>query len=273
MTVFQTIVFALIQGITELFPVSSVAHGVLTPYIFGWNMDPEFLKEHFMPFVVMLHLGTAVALLLFFGSEWLSIIKSLFTGNRKYRRLLLLIIVGTLPAAVIGLSFEKLIRHMFSDVTNAAAFLIVNGFLLYWGERLRNRGRKEIEDLSLGEAAIIGFFQSLALIPGFSRSGASMTAGFWMGLKHEASARFSLLLATPVIVGAALLEVPKLLHTQTEGLFQISLIGGALSGVAAFISVWALMKWFHTNEISAMKPFAFYCWLLGGFILLKTFLF
>lgn len=273
MTIFQTVVFALIQGLSELFPVSSVAHGVLTPYIFGWSLDPEFLKEHFMPFVVMLHLGTAVALLIFFGSEWISIIQSLFTGNSKYRRLLKLIIAGTVPAAVIGFIFEKTIRHMFSDVTNAAAFLVINGFLLYWGEKLRNRGRKEIEELSYGQAAVVGLFQSLALIPGFSRSGASMTAGFWMGLKHEASVRFSLLLATPIIVGAAILEIPKLIHTNVAGLFAISLTGGVISGIAAFISVWLLMRWFHTNEITAMRPFAIYCWLLGGGIVISKLFF
>lgn len=273
MTIFQTVVFALIQGLTELFPVSSVAHGVLTPYLFGWKLDPEFLKEHFMPFVVMLHMGTAVALLLFFGSEWISIVRSLFNGDSKYRRLLYLIIAGTLPAAIVGFTLEKTIRHMFSDVTNAAFFLVINGFLLFWGERLRNSGRKEIEDLSFKEAAIVGVFQALALVPGFSRSGASMTAGFWMGLKHEASARFSLLLATPVIVGAAILEIPKLMHANISGLFEISLMGGVLSGIAAFISVWLLMRWFHTNEISAMRPFAIYCWLMGGGILISRLLF
>ncbi len=273
LTIFQTVIFALIQGVSELFPVSSVAHGVITPYLFGWNLDPEFLAEHFMPFVVMLHLGTAVALLLFFGSEWISIIKAIFTGNTQYRRLLALIFAGTVPAAVIGLLLESPIRHMFSNVTNAAIFLVVNGFLLYWGEKLRNRGQKNIEELSYGQAAVIGLFQSLALIPGFSRSGASMTAGFWMGLRHEAAVRFSLLLATPIIVGAASLEVPKLFKANIDGLFTISLLGGVLSGIAAFISVWLLMRWFHTNEITAMRPFAIYCWLLGGGIVLSKLFF
>ena len=273
MTIFQTIIFALIQGVSELFPVSSVAHGVITPYLFGWSLNPEFLKENFMPFMVMLHLGTAVALLLFFGSEWINIIRAIFTGNVQYRRLLKLIIAGTLPAAVIGLVLEAPIRHMFSNVTNAAAFLVVNGFLLYWGEKLRNRGQKNIEELSYGQAAVIGLFQSLALVPGFSRSGASMTAGFWMGLKHEASVRFSLLLATPIIVGAAMIEIPKLVKSNIAGLFEISLIGGVLSGIAAFISVWLMMRWFHQNEVTAMRPFAIYSWLLGGSIVISRLFF
>lgn len=272
MTILQTIIFAIVQGITELFPISSVAHGVLTPYFFHWNLDPEFLKEHFLPFLVMLHLGTAIALLLFFGTEWTSIIASLFKRDTENRKLLFLILIGTIPAGLIGIVLEKPLRLMFSSVTSAAFFLIINGFLLYWGEKMRGSGEKSIKDLTYKQAAIIGLFQALALVPGFSRSGATMTAGFWMGLKHADSARFSMLLATPIIIGAGIVEVPKLLHTGLGDLFQVSLIGGVASGIAAFISVWALMKWFHTNEISAMRPFAWYCWLVGAAVLVSRFI-
>lgn len=271
MDILQTIIFAIIQGITELFPISSVAHGVLTPYVFGWDLDPEFLKEHFLPYVVMLHLGTALALLVFFRDEWISILRSLFDmKHRESRRLLLLLIVGTLPAAILGVLFEKTLRGIFSSVTSAAFFLIINGLLLYFGERARSRGTKEIQDLSYGQAALIGFFQALALIPGFSRSGSSMTAGFWVGLKHEASARFSMLLATPVIIGASILEVPKLAKSGMEGLFMNSIIGGILSGLCAYLAVWFLMKWFKKKEIDAMRPFAYYCWAVGAVVLVLT---
>ena len=239
MSLLQTIIVAIVQGITELFPISSVAHGVLTPYFFQWNLDPQFLKEHFLPFLVMLHLGTAVTLLLFFGTEWTKIIASLFTKDKDARKVLFLIIAGTIPAAVIGLALEKVLRSMFSNISSAAFFLIINGFLLYWGEKAREQGQKSIDDLSYKQAAIIGLFQSLALIPGFSRSGATMTAGFWMGLKHTESVRFSMLLATPIIIGASIIEVPKLMHTGMGDLLQVSLIGGVASGVAAFFSVWA----------------------------------
>ncbi|VBB08279.1 undecaprenyl-diphosphatase uppp [Lucifera butyrica] len=273
MSVIQTLIFAVVQGLTELFPISSVAHGVLTPYFLHWNLSPEFLKEHFLPFVVMLHLGTATALLLYFGTEWISIIASLFSKqNNEARKLLFLIIVGTFPAALIGLILEHPIRHLFSNVTNAAIFLIINGFLLYWGEKMRNKGQRNIRDLNYKQAAVIGLFQSLALIPGFSRSGATMTAGFWAGLKHEESARFSMLLATPIIAGAGVLEVPKLLHAGLGNLFQISLLGGVASGIAAFLSVWILMKWFRVNEVTAMRPFAWYCWILGAGILISQFI-
>jgi len=266
MSIVQALIFALIQGLTELFPVSSVAHGVLTPFLLGWNLDPAFLKEHFLPFVVMLHLGTAVALLLFFKDDWIGIARHLLRAKEK--KTLLLIVVGTIPAGLAGLLFEKQLRHLFSNVTSAAIFLICNAALLYWGERLRKGGTKELSELSYPQALLVGFFQSLALVPGFSRSGASIVAGLWMGLKHEAAAKFSMLLATPVIVGAAILEVPKLARADMTGLFTASLIGGAASGVAAFISVWALMRWFRRHEVGAMLPFAVYCLLLGLTVLL-----
>lgn len=273
MDIIKTIVFAIIQGITELFPISSVAHGVLTPYVFHWNLSPVFLKEHFLPYVVMLHLGTAVALLVFFWRDWIDLIRSIFSGDAKMnRKVLFLLIIATLPAAIIGAVFEKKLTMIFSSVTSASIFLIVNGFFLYFGEKMQSRGTKEIKDLSYRQAVVIGLFQSLALIPGFSRSGSSMTAGFWMGLKHEASAKMSMLLATPIILGASILEVPKLAKSGTHGLLPMSLFGGVLAGVFAYISVWILMKWFKTKEINAMKPFAIYCWVVGALILISRFI-
>ncbi|WCK54055.1 undecaprenyl-diphosphate phosphatase [Aneurinibacillus sp. Ricciae_BoGa-3] len=273
MSFIQTVIIAIIQGITELFPVSSVAHGVLTPYVFRWDLDPQFLKEHFLAYVVMLHLGTAVALLLFFWKEWVAIIRSFFDGSmRNSRKVFLLIVVGTIPAAILGLLLEKRLTLLFSSVTSAAIFLILNGFLLFFGEKASSRGKLELEDLSYKQAVVIGFFQSLALVPGFSRSGASMTAGFWMGLKHEAAARFSMLLATPIILGASVKELPKLYKSHVPGLFANSLLGGVLSGVFALISVWILMRWFKKREINAMRPFAYYCWGLGIIILLTKFI-
>ncbi|MBP2650095.1 MAG: Undecaprenyl-diphosphatase [Firmicutes bacterium] len=272
MTIFQTIVFAIVQGISELFPISSVAHGVLTPYFFQWNLSPDFLKENFLPFLVMLHLGTAVALLLFFGSEWLQIIGSLFNKDKAARKLLWIIIAGTFPAAIIGLVLESPLRHMFSNITSAAIFLTVNGFILYWGEKIKTRGHKDIKELTYQQALIIGLFQALALVPGFSRSGATITAGFWLGLKHGAAARLSMLLATPIIIGAGIIEVPKLFHTGATGVLEISLMGGVVAGIAAYVSVWALMKWFNTNEVTAMRPFAWYCWLVGIGVLVSRFI-
>lgn len=272
MTIFQTLIFSIIQGVTELFPISSVAHGVLAPYVFHFNLDLRFLKENFLPYLVVLHLGTALALLIFFRHDWVDIIKSLFNKSQYSRRLLLLIIIGTLPAGFIGFILEKPLSILFSNITSTAIFLVLNGVLLYFGEKTHSNGTKEINDLTYDQAAVVGLFQSLALIPGFSRSGASMTAGFWMGLKHEASARFSMLLATPIIAGACILEIPKLIKSGTHGLLQISVIGGVLAGMFAYVSVWILMRWFKKREINAMYPFSYYCWIVGGLILASRFL-
>lgn len=265
----KTVIFAIVQGITELFPISSVAHGVFTPYVFHWKLSEDFLKENFLPYVVMLHLGTAVALLIYFGTEWIALIRSLFHWKDKNFRILLLLIIATVPAGIIGVVLETPIRHMFSSVVSASIFIIINGFFLFFGEKLRSNGSKDIVDLRPQQALVIGLFQSLALIPGFSRSGSSMTAGFWMGLKHEASARFSMLLATPIIAGASVIEIPKLMHSGTHGLLAMSLEGGVLSGIFALISVWILMRWFKKNEVSAMRPFAYYCWGIGVIMLLS----
>lgn len=266
MSFLQTLIFAIIQGITELFPISSVAHGVLTPFLLGWGLDQAFLKEHFLPYLVMLHLGTAAALLVFFWRDWVNLLAGVVKGGPD-RRVLALLVVGTIPAAILGLAFEKVLRAAFSDPFNAAIFLIVNGFLLFFGERLRGRGERTLADLSFVQALLIGLAQSLALIPGFSRSGASMVAGFWAGLKHEEAARFSMLLATPIIAGASLLVVPKMLRQAEGDVIQSALVGGGVSGVCALVAVWALMRWFKRNEIDAMRPFAFYCWALGAVVL------
>lgn len=272
MNIFQTIILAIVQGISELFPISSVAHSVITPYVLGWRLDPTFLKQNFLSFVVMMHLGTTVALLFYFRKDWYEIIKSIFERHQS-KKTLLLIVVGSIPAAIIGGIFEKSITDVFSDVTVASFFLICNGLLLYFGEKLRIKGTKNIEDLTFTQAGIIGIFQSLALIPGFSRSGSSMTAGFWMGLKHEESTKFSMLLATPAIAGAGLMEVPKVLKAHYPGLLQMSILGGVVAGVFAFLSVYLMMKWFKRKEVHAMFPFAIYCAVVGVAVLGSKILF
>jgi len=268
MTLLQTIILAIVQGISELFPISSVAHAVLTPWAFHWDLTPEFLKVHFLPVVVLLHLGTAVALLLFFRKDWIAYAKSLLGRHDPVaRRELQLVIIGTVPAAIIGLVFEKALKGMFANVVFAAIFLIVNGVILFVGEKARSRGHKELTDLTVPQALGVGLAQSLALIPGFSRSGASMVAGFWAGLSHAAAARFSMLLATPIIVGASVLEIPKLARQADAATFQTALIGGVVAGVVAYLSVWALMSWFKRQEVNAMRPFALYCWIVGALVL------
>lgn len=192
MHILQVIVYAIMQGITELFPISSVGHAVILPYVFNWKQFSE--SDVFLPFVVMLHLGTGIALLLYFIKDWIRLIASLFIRNRRNeRRQLLLIIVATIPAAIIGKLFETKLQELFPSALSASIFLIVNGFVLFAADAMRRRRRatKELSDLSYGRALIIGIVQTFALIPGFSRSGITMTAGLSSGMSYEDSARFS----------------------------------------------------------------------------------
>ena len=213
----QATVIALLQGTTELFPVSSLGHAVVLPALLGWNLDQG--GAAFLPFLVMLHVGTAVALLSYFWKDWLPLVLGVVgigdasrTGDS--RRLLLLIIVGTLPAVVVGFALEHAVRGLFGSPLVAAAFLAVNGLLLLFGERLRARAAdpRPMSSMTLTDALSIGLWQCTALIPGISRSETTIVGGLLRGIDHEGAAHFSLLIATPIILGATALEVPKLLH-------------------------------------------------------------
>lgn len=270
MSVLFAILIAVLQGVTELFPISSLGHAVILPGILGAGVDQK--APEFLPFLVVLHLGTAAALLLYFWRDWYDLVFGMFRGparNRAFhRRTMLLIVVATLPAAVLGALFEHKLKDLFGVPDIAAGFLFLNGFMLFFGERLKKRFGESKGDLStLGwkGAVAIGLWQCTAFFPGISRSGATMVGGLLSGLSHRAAARFSFLIATPVILGAGILEVPKLLHGGTApGMMEISLIGGAVAAVTAFASVAFLMHYFRKHEIEALNPFAYYCWAAGA---------
>lgn len=265
MTGWQAIVLAVVQGVTELFPISSLGHAVIMPALLGWKIDEN--AEGFLPFLAVMHLGTAIALLGYFWRDWLSFAGSVARFNNPAgeadRRLFWRVVVATIPAVVIGFVFEKKLKAGFGAPVLAAAFLIVNGVMLFVAERLqRSQGRK-LADLSWLQAAIIGLWQCLALIPGMSRSGATMAGGYICGLNHEDSARFSFLTATPIILGAVVLEAPKLIKHHSD--FSVTaVLAGVVAGVTALASVWALMRWFKTHEVRGFDPFALYCALAGG---------
>ncbi len=164
---------------------------------------------------------------------------------------------------IIGFLFEKTLRAGFGKPVLAAAFLVVNGVMLFAAERLRRGGQRRLDQLSWLQAAIIGFWQCLALIPGMSRSGATMAGGYICGLNHEDSARFSFLTATPIILGAVALEAPKLLKNHSA-FSATAVLAGVVAGVTALVSVWALMRWFKTHEVRGFDPFALYCALAGA---------
>ncbi len=266
MSEFQAIFMAILQGMTELFPVSSLGHAVVLPRLLGWNVDEN--AAYFLPFLVVLHVGTATALLLYFWRDWIGLLLGVLgrgspEERRSQWRLLFLIVVATIPAVILGFLLEHLFRSLFGAPVIAAAFLIVNGGLLFVGERLRRRGGdKPLDDMSWGGAVLIGLMQSTALIPGISRSGATMVGGLLMGLRHQAAAHFSFLIATPIILGAAVLEVPKLIREGAH-INGIAWLAGLVAGITAFLSVAFLMHYFKRHDFEALDPFAYYCWAAG----------
>jgi undecaprenyl-diphosphatase len=274
-TAIQAIFMAILQGLTELFPVSSLGHAVVLPKLLGWDVDEN--AAYFLPFLVVLHLGTAAALLLYFWRDWIGLLlavlgRGLPEERRAQWRLLALIVVATIPAVILGFGLRKPLGALFGAPVVAAVFLILNGGLLFVGERLRRRGGdQDLEDLSWSGALLIGLLQSTALIPGISRSGATMVGGLLIGLRHQAAAHFSFLIATPIILGAAVLEVPKLLREGAH-INGIAWLAGLVAGVTAFLSVAFLMRYFRRHDFEALDPFAYYCW-AGGAISLGLILF
>jgi undecaprenyl-diphosphatase len=276
MTFATAIAIAILQGVTELFPISSLGHAVVLPKLLGLNIDLR--SEHYVPFLVFLHLGTATALLLYFWRDWWELFIGVFVGGKDAqgedrRRLLLLLVLATLPAVIIGFGLEKKLKALFAKPDYAAAFLIANGAVLIIGEILRRRalGRENPSEnagkISIISAIAIGLWQCLAFLPGISRSGATMVGGLLAKLTHEQAARFSFLMATPVIVGASVLEVPKLLHAEPSGQsipLEVTLAGGLAAGIAAYLSVAFLMRYFHRHDFAALIPFAIYCVLFGA---------
>jgi undecaprenyl-diphosphatase len=230
---------------------------------------------------VILHLGTATALLVFYWREWVDLALAAIglgdpASRPAYRRLILLLVVATIPAALAGFFFNHFFRELFGAPGLAAIFLIVNGIVLFLGDR-RHRLRtaqpgaesgKAIEALTVADAVIIGLTQCAALIPGISRSGATIIAGLGRRLSPGAAAHFSFLLAAPIIGGAGILEVPKLLRAVKEGhvhsdFLGTALVSGVVAGIAAYLSVAFLTRYFRVTEVKMMRPFALYCVLIG----------
>jgi undecaprenyl-diphosphatase len=272
MNLFQAIVLAVIQGVTELFPVSSLGHAVVLPHLFGWNIDQT--GDTFLPFLVLLHVGTALALLIYFWRDWWMLLSSLFEredtdARNESRRLLMLLVVGTIPAGLIGLLFRNSLESLFAEWRLVAVFLMLNGVMLAGGEFLRRRaGSAKLASLRPLQAVGIGTSQVIALFPGFSRSGATLVGGLLVGLEHQSAARFSFLLATPIIFAAGVVELPKLLQPAERAFLGPALLAGAIAGVMAYLSAWFLMRYYKQQEVNALLPFAAYCVVLGALTLI-----
>jgi undecaprenyl-diphosphatase len=287
-TFFQAIVIGLLQGVTELVPVSSLGHSVLVPEWLGWHdvVRAQSADESFyLAFLVALHVATALALLLHYRSTWARIVRGFFRtlGTRRLEtpdeRLAWLLIAGTIPVGVVGLAFEHALRTVFAKPAAAAAFLMVNGGILLLGERLRRRslaaagtvssapeppGRR-LDTLEIKEAGVIGVAQIAALFAGISRSGVAMVGGLLRGLDHEDAARLSFLLATPVILAAGVYKIPDLAGPLGDGVRGQAVAGGVAAFVAAFAAVRFLERWFEHRNLT---PFAIYCFVAGALSLI-----
>lgn len=268
MNTLHAIVIAILQGATELFPVSSLGHAVVLPALLHWPIDQH--DPSFLPFLVMLHVGTATALLAFFWRDWWMLLTGVLGVGGAHqvsesRRVFLLVVIATIPAVILGFFAEKFFRELFASPIVAASFLIVNGLLLFFGERLRSSGQRSLSSLTRMDALAIGCWQCLALIPGISRSGATIVGALLRGVNHEGAAHFSFLIATPIIVGATVLEVPKLLHESVgPWVLKESILAAVVAGVTALLSTWFLMRYFRNHERAALNPFAMYCVLAGA---------
>lgn len=266
----HAVLIAILQGATELFPVSSLGHAVVLPALVNWAIDQR--SPEFLPFLVLLHLGTAVALLAYFWRDWLALALGVLglsgaERTRESRRVFMLIVIATIPAVIIGFALEKFVRGLFGSPVVAASFLIVNGVMLLAAERLRTRvaDARPMAALGVMDALVIGFWQCLALIPGISRSGATIVGGLLRGVDHAGSAHFSFLIATPIIIGATVLEVPHLLHESVPpGVFQTAAIAALVAGVVAWLSTAFLMRYFRQHEQVGLNPFGIYCIAFGG---------
>jgi undecaprenyl-diphosphatase len=264
------IFLSVLQGVTELFPVSSLGHTLLVPALFGMHIDKH--APQLLPFLVALHLGTAFALLWYFRARWIALVGGFFASLSGRRNddghMMWALIIGTIPAGLVGLVLEKRLERVFHDLRIVAIALIVNGILLWLGDRLqRARVHRAPEKLTFRQAFLVGLAQIGALIPGFSRSGLTMIAGNGAGLTAEKAAEFSFLLGTPIIFAAGILELPKLFHAP--GQLADALLGGVLTAIAAYLSVRFLMRYFEGR--GRLASFGVYC-VIAGVVFLGWFM-
>jgi undecaprenyl-diphosphatase len=288
---FQAVVLGLLQGVTELFPISSLGHTVLFPTLFGWHGVVAIQSRSESPwlaFVVMLHVGSALGLLWYFRREWVVIIRAFFRSLAKRRiessteRLAWMIVVASIPAGIVGIVLEHTLRTLTAKPLAAAIGLMVNGLLLFAAERYRRRaevrslavregakadGGRRLQTLEYREAVVIGFAQSAGLVAGISREGVTMGAGLARGLDNSDAARFAFLLATPIILAAGLFKLPDLTGHLGDGVRGQALVACLVAAVVSVFTVRFLVKYFKTRTLT---PFAVYCLLFGLAMVIYT---
>jgi undecaprenyl-diphosphatase len=272
---FQALVMGALQGIAEPFPISSLGHAVIAPSLFGWNIHQN--DEFFLSFLVATHCATALVLFLFFLEDWKRIFRGLgrsvrgrATPDDQDARLGWVIVVGTIPAGILGVALEHKLRDLFASPESAAIFLTLNGVLLLVFERFRRRPARagdykgdadgRISKMGFRQALAIGTAQAAALIPGISRSGVTMGGGILTGLSNDDAARYAFLLATPIIGAAGVLKLPSLLGPAGNGVRGQALVGAIAAAVTTYVAVKFLLRFFETNRLT---PFGIYCLFAG----------
>ncbi len=284
LTYFQAIIMGAIQGMTELFPVSSLGHSVILPRILGWTIDQH--GNFFLIFLVATHLATAIVLFGFFYKDWVLIVKGIVRSLKArnidpldtYAKLGWLIVVSSIPAGILGLLFEENLKTLFASPKSVAIFLILNGLMLYGAELLNRKHENAsmaheklsadhdthnddvIAKISWVQSVKVGLAQCLALIPGFSRTGSTIGGGMLIGLNRDNAARFSFLLAAPIILAASILKLPELATSSDSSFIGPILTGSIAAGIMAYFSVRFLSKYFETKKLT---PFAIYCVIAG----------
>ncbi len=257
----QSAILGLIQGLTEFLPVSSSAHLVIAPHVLGWAQPSVF-------FDVMLHVGTLMAAVVYFRRD---ITRMLLEQSRSLRdkegrpNTLWLLLLGTGPAAALGFVFKAFFESYFDNPAAAAALLIATGFIMVAADLL-GRQKKTMEEASPAAAVMIGGFQALAILPGISRSGATISAGMFAGLKREAATRFAFLLSIPIIAGTAIFKTKDVIEAGAASAQLLTSLPGVLTAaVAGYLAIRFMLKYLAGHRLTV---FAVYCWAAGGLFLL-----
>ena len=258
MSLLHAVVLGAVQGLTEFIPISSSGHLVLVPEALGWN-------EPGLAFDVLLHVASLVALLAYFRSDLATIVSGFFTGERKARRMVALLAVGTVPAAAAGYFLNDYFEESFADAKASALQLLMTAGILVGAELFaafhkRRQRLRTIDDLNVGDAAVVGIAQAISILPGISRSGSTIGAGLALNMERDDAARFAFLLAIPALFGAALVKIPELGGAELTGAPAIG--GFVASLITSYAAIAGLIRYLRTRTL---YPFAVYCVVAGIF--------
>ena len=258
----SALLLGLLQGVTEFLPISSSGHLALAQSFIPGFSQPGVL------FDTALHIGTLVAVCIYFWKDLWGMFLSLFSSDtretRDSRRLLWLLIVGSVPTAVIGLLFRKQFEAMFNDIYGVGEWFIVTGILLFLTDRVTTRGR-DLSAMGFIDALVIGVAQGLAIIPSLSRSGSTIAAGVFLGLERGLLVRYSFLLSIPAVAGAFVLELVAHRHEALQGFDPLAYGVGILAALVA--GYWSIAVLLNMTRSRRLSVFAYYCWAIGGLAL------